>query len=69
MTAFEKKLNLGVTTRDDIIREMGRDPEHVFNQLQHENEQLAEYGLTHLLNPTPTPSAKDLTSDDNTKRD
>jgi len=69
MTAFEKKLNLGVTTRDDIIREMGSDPEHVFNQLQHENEQLAEYGLTHLLNPTPTPSPKDLTPDDNTKRD
>ncbi len=70
MTAYEKKLNLGVTTRDDIIRELGRDPEHVFNQLQHENEQLTEYGLTSLLSPSPTTNpAKDVINDDETKRD
>jgi len=68
MTAFEKKLNLGVTTRDDIIREMGDDPDHVFNQLSHEQEQLSEYGLTHLIHPTPTSNNKEIVNDD-TKQD
>lgn len=70
MTAYEKKLNMGVTARDDIIRDMGSDPEHVFNQLSHEQEQLKEYGLTHLLHPSPeTNQAKELTDDERTNND
>ncbi len=51
ITALEKKLNIGVTTRTDIIREMGLDADEVFNQLKHEQDFFEKEGLTYLLHP------------------
>jgi len=45
MTANEKAIALGLTSRAAIIREQGRDPEDVFNEIAEENKRLKELGI------------------------
>ncbi len=45
MTANEKAVGLGLTSRAAIIREQGRDPEDVFNEIAEENKRLKELGI------------------------
>jgi lambda family phage portal protein len=45
MTAHEKAINLGLKSRSEIIREMGRDPDEVWIEIQRENKKLEELGL------------------------
>ncbi|WEJ62160.1 phage portal protein [Thiomicrorhabdus lithotrophica] len=45
MDAHAKGIELGVKTRSEIIREMGRDPNDVWNELKRENDLLKELGI------------------------
>ena len=46
MTANEKAVALGLTSRAAIIREQGRDPEDVFREIAEENKRLEELGIS-----------------------
>ena len=46
MTAHEKAIGLGLKSRSEIIREMGRDPDEVWAEIQRENEKLKDLGIT-----------------------
>lgn len=45
MIANEKAVTLGLTSRAAIIREQGRDPDDVFNEIAEENRRLKELGI------------------------
>lgn len=45
MVANEKAVGLGLTSRAAIIREQGKDPEDVFNEIAEENKRLKELGI------------------------
>lgn len=45
MDAHAKGIELNVKTRSEIIREMGRDPNDVWNELKRENDLLKELGI------------------------
>lgn len=45
MSANEKAITLGLTSRSAVIREQGRDPEDVFLEIQAEQERLKELGI------------------------
>ncbi|WP_263079497.1 phage portal protein [Endozoicomonas sp. Mp262] len=45
MTAHEKGIGLKITTRSQIIREQGGDPDQVFNEIAEEERRLKELGI------------------------
>lgn len=45
MAANEKAIELGLRSRSEIIREMGRDPDEVWLEIQKERERLKELGI------------------------
>lgn len=45
MNAHEKAISLGLKSRSEIIREMGRDPNEVWREIERENTQLKNYGI------------------------
>ncbi len=45
MAANEKSIELGLKSRSEIIRDMGRDPEEVWAEIQRENETMAAMGI------------------------
>ncbi len=46
ITAHEKAIELGIKSRSDVIREQGRDPEDVWQEIAKENERMLELGVT-----------------------
>jgi len=46
MTANESAVALGIKSRSEIIRDMGRDPDDVWDEIKRENERLAALGIT-----------------------
>ncbi|CAN8142216.1 hypothetical protein THIOSC15_3450015 [uncultured Thiomicrorhabdus sp.] len=45
MNAPEKAIDLGLKSRSEIIREMGRDPNEVWREIERENKQLDKFGI------------------------
>ncbi len=45
IVAHEKSVALGVRSRSEIIREMGRDPEDVWLEIKHEQERMKALGI------------------------
>ena len=45
MSAHEKGVSLGVKSRSEIIRDQGRDPEEVWEEIAQEQERLEELGI------------------------
>lgn len=50
LKAIELELQLGLTSLDEVIRRLGRDPRQVFQNLVKTREELKKLGLTELLN-------------------
>lgn len=53
MKAHEVALSLGLKSRSEIIREMGRDPDEVWLEIQRENEKLEELGINTMAELMP----------------
>ncbi|WP_406828123.1 phage portal protein [Microbulbifer sp. ARAS458-1] len=70
ITAHEKAVALRVSSRSEIIRERGRDPEEVWDEIQREDEELRRRGinpasaLDKALEKTSKPPAGDDTDDE-----
>lgn len=50
LKAIELELQLGLTSLDEVIRRLGRDPEQVFQNLVKTRDELKALGLTEILN-------------------
>ena len=53
MSANEKAQQMGVKSLSQIIRDMGRDPDEVWEEIQAEREKLAELGINITTSTTP----------------
>lgn len=74
MSANEKAQALGVKSLTQIIRDMGRDPDEVWQEMQQEQEKLKEMGIslntTNTGNSAPTNNQDDTTNEqDNQQTD
>lgn len=52
--AIKQEIGLGIRSRTATMRERGRDPESVWQEIQRENEQMEKYGVTPVEMP-PAP--------------
>jgi len=57
MAASEKAISLGLKSRSEIIRDMGRDPDEVWAEIEKEKQKIEAIGLPFVVLPTAAAAA------------